>query len=475
MSNFKNNRSLMSDFSLTSSRTCRIAALALLAAAAGCKKDSITQVTDPDIFNVGDYDTPQGAAPLRIGVVANFTTAFDGSTDSYVTMSGNMADEMLASDTFDGRLTINARKSVEVNSEMETVYRNMQRARAGAQRAVAIIKTSTPDSTVNQAEVYMYLGYSELLLGEGWCPGVPFSSEDGTSQTFGDPQTTNQVMVAAAAHFDTALTTLGAATGTAADRVRNGSKIGQGRALLNQGKFTEAKNAVSGVPTNYLLNTGHSANSGSDGQWGGTTSGKSRYKLTSLEGGNGLPFLEQSSTADPRINWSASSRVGFSGQFTKLPNSNKFTQYGDGVLTTGAEARLIELEAQLQTDDQPTRDAVFTSLNSLRTTGAPIGGKTGSDLIKVAAMSGTAPTTKAAAIDLLYKERGYWFWLTGHRLGDMRRLVTVYGRNAENVYPSGAMATETSPIPGNYGTSTAVTIPFSERNNPKFQGCLDGV
>jgi hypothetical protein len=88
-------------------------------------------------------------------------------------------------------------------------------------------------------------------------------------------------------------------------------------------------------------------------------------------------------------------------------------------------------------------------------------------------MGGSAPTTKAAAIDLLYKERGFWFWITGHRLGDMRRLITVYQRDAETVFPTGPMATATSPIPGNYGTSTSVTIPFSERNNPKFQGCLD--
>jgi hypothetical protein len=385
-----------------------------------------------------------------------------------------MADEILASDTFDGRLTINARKSVEVNSEMESVYRGMQRARAGAQRAADIIAVTTPDSTVNRAELYMYLGYSELLLGEGWCSGVPFSSEDGQTQTFGDPQTTDQVMSVAAGHFDQALTLLGSATGTRADFVRNGAKIGKGRALLNQGKFTEAKDAVNGVPTTYLLNTGHSANSGADGQWSGTTSGKSRYKLTSLEGINGLPFLEQTPAQDPRIDWSPSSRVGFSGQFTNLPNSNKFTQYGDGILTTGAEARLIELEAQLQTDDQATRDAVFASLNALRTNGAPIGGKTGSTLIKVAAMPGTAPTTKAAAIDLLYKERAYWFWLSGHRLGDMRRLVRIYGRDAESVFPTGPMATATSPIPGNYGTSTSVTIPFSERNNPKFNGCLEG-
>src|SRR3954469_23203904 len=96
------------------SQAYKLAALALAASAAGCKKDQLLNVTDPDIFNVDAYNTPAGATPLRLGVQGLFTRAFDGGTDSYVTMSGTLADEMLASDTFDGRLTINARKSVEV-------------------------------------------------------------------------------------------------------------------------------------------------------------------------------------------------------------------------------------------------------------------------------------------------------------------------------------------------------------------------
>lgn len=467
MANHNSIRSLMSFSSKARSRAYALAAFALTAAAVGCKSDSLTQVTDPDIFNTADYSTPAGANPLRIGVIANFTTAFDGGTDSYVTMSGNLGDELLASDTFDGRLTINARKSVEQNSEMETVYRNLQRARSGALSATKILAKTTPTATNNRAEVYMYLAYSEMLFAEGWCSGVPFSSEDGATQTFGQPNTTDQMFQAAIAHFDTALT-----LSDAGGRVRYGAQIGKGRALLSLGKFTEAAAAVSGVPTNYLLNTSHSANNASDGQWSGTTSGASRYRLMTNEGKNGLPFLGQTPAQDARINWSASTRAGFSSQFTAQPNSNKFVQYGDGIITTGAEARLIELEAQLQAGTQAARDAVFAGLNSLRTGGAPIGGVTGATLITVPALAGTAPTTQDAAVDLLYKERAYWFWLTGHRLGDLRRLVRTYKRNSETVFPTGAL---TPPLDGSYGTSTSITIPLNEKNNPNFKGCLDGV
>jgi hypothetical protein len=459
-------RRMMSFSSKARSRVCVAAGLALSLTAAGCKKDSLLQVTDPDILNIGDYTTPAGATPLRIGVIANFTSAFDGGTDSYITMSGNLADELLASDTFDGRLTINARKSAETNSEMEGVYRAMQRARTAAARAAAIIATTAPTPLANRGELYMLLAYSELLLGEGWCSGVPFSSEDGVTTTFGEPLTTDAMFQLAVAHFDTALSL--AETNA---RVLNGSKIGKGRALLNLGKFTEAAAAVNGVANNFVLATSHSSNSNTNGAWSGSTSGASRYRLVTSEGKNGLPFLGQTAAQDPRIDWSPSTRNGFSSQFSQQPNQAKFGQYIDGAITTGAEARFIELEAQLQAGTQSARDAVFAGLNTLRTSGAAIGGAKGTALITVAAMSGTAPTTQDAAIDLLYKERAYWMWLTGHRLGDLRRLVRIYKRDSEAVFPTGQL---TPPLDGTYGTSTAVTIPFSERNNPKFQGCLDG-
>jgi starch-binding outer membrane protein, SusD/RagB family len=440
------------------------ALLVLAVLPAACQKDSLVQVTDPDILNPGSFSTPAGATPLRVGVIADFTSAFDGSTDSFVTMSGNLGDELLASDTFDGRLTINARKSVETNSEMESVYRAMQRARTGAARAAGILATTAPTPLSNRGELYMLLAYTELFFGEGWCSGVPFSSEDGATMTFGKPLKTDEMFQQAIAHFDTALSL--AETNS---RVLNGSRVGKGRGLLNLGKFTEAAAAVAGVPTSFLLTTSHSSNSSSNGAWSGTTSGASRYRLVSSEGKNGLPFLGQTAAQDARIPWSTSTRAGFSSQFTNQPNQSKFGQFIDGVVATGAEARLIELESQLQAGTQAARDAVYAGLNTLRTGGAPIGGSSTAN-VTVAALTTGSPATQDGAIDLLYKERAYWLWLTGHRLGDLRRLVRIYKRGVEAVFPTGQL---TPPLEGTYGTSTTVTVPFSERNNPNFQGCLD--
>lgn len=427
-----------------------------VAAGLGCSTEQLTANTDPDILNVEDYNTPAGATPLRIGVIGNFNSAFDGGQDSFVTMTGNMSDELIASDTFDGRLTINARKSVEINSEMESVYRALHRARAGALRAALIIATTAPEPKFNRGELYMYLGFSEDFFGEGWCSGVPFSKEDGKTTEFGGPLTTQQMFETALAHFDTALS-----MADTSKKVRYAAQIGRARALLNLGKYADAATAVDGVPQTFQLVAGHSSNSSANGMWTATTNGQSRYRLSNSEGTNGLPFLSVPTTQEPRIKWATSNRVGFSSQFTQMPNSLKFGQYTDGIVADGIEAALIRLEARLQGNTQADRDAVYAGLNALRASGPPV----------VPAMTTGAPATQDAAIDLFFKERAYWLWLTGHRLGDLRRLVRNYGRGVESVFPTGTL---TSPLIGTYGTSTSVTVPFSERNNPNFKGCLEG-
>lgn len=446
------------------SRAYSIAALALTAVSAvGCNKDKLLQVSDPDVLNVADYQTPAGADPLRFGVIRNFATAFDGSTDSFVTMTGNMADELLASDTFDGRLTINARRSVEVNNEMEAVYVAMQKARSGAARAISIIKTTKPNPGFNIGQLYMYLGYTELFFAEGWCPGVPYSSVDDATTTYGKPQTTVEQLTLAKAHFDSAL-----ALADTFQQVKYGAAIGKARTQLSLKDYAGAAATITtaNVPLSFQLLSNHSSASTSNGVWSASTSGASRYRLTSNEGINGLPFLQGTPGAnDPRIQWTTSTRVGFSSQFTAQPNETKFTQFQDGILASGIEGRLMVIENELQGANPAAWTQVFNDLNTLRASAL-------NGVKAVPAMTvDSLPTSQPQAVNLFFRERAYWLWLTGHRLGDMRRLVRDYGRDAETVFPTGAL---TLPLAGTYGTSTSVTIPKSERNNPNFQGCLAG-
>ena len=433
------------------------AAVALCAGAlAGCKTDTILEVTDPDVLDVAAFSTPAGAAGLRIGVLSDFTQALgSGTVDNFIVVGGNLADELIATDTFDDRLTVNSRRSVEINPNMETPYRNMHRARAGAARAAIILAQTAPTPAAIRGELYALRGFTETYLGELWCSGVPFSVEDGVTTTFGQPESTQQIFQRAVASFDTALT-------LSADSARflNLARVGRARALLNLGRFADAATAVAGVPAtfNYSVFTSTNSTRQENGIFTATTQGATRYMIVNNEGRNGLNFL---TPADPRTPWTTSTRVAFNNIFTNVPNQLKYTRTSPIVVADGREAELIRLEARLQGGTQADRDAVFAGLNALRAANTPV----------IPALT-AAPTTQAAAVDLLFNERARWMWLTGHRLGDLRRLVRNYQRPAESVFPTGELA---SPLVGTYGSSTNLTIPFDERNNPNFKGCQPGV
>jgi hypothetical protein len=68
---------------------------------------------------------------------------------------------------------------------------------------------------------------------------------------------------------------------------------------------------------------------------------------------------------------------------------------------------------------------------------------------------------------VMFRERAFWLFATGHRLGDMRRLVRQYNLPANSVYPIGPYHGG----PATYGSS--VVYPVAEQNNPNYHGCYD--
>ncbi|MFN9088710.1 MAG: hypothetical protein ACK5W7_14435 [Gemmatimonadaceae bacterium] len=431
--------------------------------AAGCTTDTL-EITDPDVLNVEDYATTAGATPLRLGVIQDFQNVFSGNAnlESMVVVTGNVSDEMYSTDTFDDRLFPNQRAMNDNLPAMDGFYRNLHRARSGATRTINVLRRVAPTPVQNIGEMYNVRGYTETFFAEAYCSGVPFSEEDGTTTTFGQPQTTAQIYTRALASFDSALASAGTDT-----RVQNIARIGRGRVLLNQGRFDDAAAAVTAVPTSFAWVTAHSTGSPrqENGMWNALTVPNSRYAIVLPdaqgrgEGINGIAFL--TTPADPRIPWVPSTRTGFNGSSRNLPTQLKYDRTTGAVVANGIEARLIELEARLRRDTQADRDAVFAGLNNLRATATTPA---------MAPLAGTAPTTQAAAVSLLFEERAKWLYLTGHRLGDLRRLIRQYGRAANTVFPTGNLP---APLAGVYGNDVNLPIPFDERNNPNFTGCID--
>lgn len=437
-----------------------VGALATAVALASCSKDILTVAT-PDVLSASVLNSSLGATTMRNGAYQDFVVAFSGSIDGYLVSTENMGDAIKTVDTFADRYFTNERRQNEnMRGAAVTMYNAMHLARTGLTTSIvawARVKPATAAAKDSLAEMYAVRGFMEDFFAEAYCSGVPFSSvaADG-SFVYGQPLTTTQMLTTAAASFDSA-TTL--STGTNPKYL---AAIGKGRALLNQGQFAAAATAVAAVPTTYKYTLYHSVATArqQNGIYNAAFVNGSRYTVGTSEGTNGLNYL--TTPADPRVPWTASTtRTGFDGTNRGLPIEGKYpAQNSPVILADGIEARLIEAEAKLQGGTQADRDSVFARLNVLRATGLA------SAITPLAA----SPTTQPAAVDMLFKERALWLWLTGHRLGDLRRLVRQYGRDAETVFPTGAVDVR---VGITYGTDVNMIIPVTEKNNPNFTGCID--
>jgi hypothetical protein len=189
--------------------------------------------------------------------------------------------------------------------------------------------------------------------------------------------------------------------------------------------------------------------------------------MADREGGNGLDYR---SSADPRTlavlvpGTVPGSSMYFPAKYS--PSSPATFTMADGV-----EARLIEAEAALRAGGGEW----LTKLNALRTDGTFE--VQGSDTLWHAGSGGVPglrplsdPGSGDAQIDLLFRERAFWLYLTAHRQGDLRRLIRQYpGRPPNTVYPTGFYSGGS----GAYGSEIVVPVALEERElNPKYTGCF---
>jgi hypothetical protein len=175
------------------------------------------------------------------------------------------------------------------------------------------------------------------------------------------------------------------------------------------------------------------------------------------EGTNGLDYV---TGRDARILIDPKTGRGQDGTPTVTLNQYPGTDSPVPV-ATGIEARLIEAEAQLKAGNA----AWITTLNTLRSTPQKYG-QVSTTATSLAPL--VDPVTPAAQVDMLFRERAFWMYMTAHRLGDMRRLIRQYGRTQDKVYPTGSYFKG-----GTYGSDVTLTPSQTETNNPLWQACTD--
>jgi starch-binding outer membrane protein, SusD/RagB family len=426
----------------------------------GC---DMLEVSDPTAIEASELNTPAGVNLMRTDALSRVYAALSDAS----VQSALVSDELIAEWPlfwYNRALTNPAivhtpgradRREPELQAAHQAVYVKWQDARYAA--AVAIPAMRSFASVAMQprvGEMFAMRGFAALRLAEDFCPGFPLHELAGFKPAYGPPLTTDQAFERALADFDSALANAGDSV-----RIQNLARVERGRALLALGRFADAAQAVASVPTTYNENAIYSDAVEFEFEqfqlnaWGSkanmTLVTDQNYAIANREGGNGMNFV---TPADPRLALKFlrnSDRDGFALNVPlKYPTVNSPI-----VIASGVEARLIEAEAALKAGGA----SWLTILNDLRAT-----------RVTPAMPPLTDPGNDAARVDLVFRERAFWLYGTGHRLGDLRRLIARYGRTAATVFPTG-----TYRLGGNYTTVTNMAfnpdleMPFS----PDVTGC----
>lgn len=425
--------------------------LLLLAGACG-----LLDTESPNTVEPGELDSPAGAEARRVGAIADFAFAKDGDgdlnlgrTDGQILLSGLMTDEFVLSTTPPTEQEVDQRRVFENNSTLFDMYWYLHRARAAAEDAARALRqfSADPDGTNEIGEVLSLAGFSYLYFGEDFCSGVPFSRLDGDTIAFGKPETTAEIFNSAVTKFDEALAEPGVAAEETPE-ITYLAAVGKARALLNLGNFTEAAAAAAAVPTDFVYFSEHGDAPLRIQNAIYNYSTGALWSLSDLEGGVGLPYR---TAEDPRVPFEDTEDVGLDGTTDQF-NLLKYDQPSTNVpVADGIEARLIEAEAALQAQDLGGMTGILNDLRSLQ----------GLDPLPT-------PGSFDEGVDQLFSERAFWLFATGHRLGDLRRLIRQYGRDQADVFPSGGYLKG-----GSYGTDVNLPLPLEVNNNPNSTGCLD--
>jgi hypothetical protein len=441
---------------------------------AGCQNsvtDSLLSADQPGIIDPSNVNSSAGADAIRLGTLITLR----GITTAW-TLGGLVGDEwdITGAASITGFVDQRRGSNPFAISAFTSVLRAVASVRTSANQAIPLLNKWSPTPLANIAEMYFARGYAELQTAADFCNGIPLDDGNASPPVYTMPLTNAQIYDIAAASFDTAMSK---STGTdaASVNINRAARIGKARALVGNAKFAEAAALVSValVPTTYTYNFTYATTSGNNPIWTQNASGRSYSLGDSVEGNSHniivpgvMPYF---SAHDPRL--PAAYTVSANGKDTTkgtdgLTLFRGTTLYGQTTpiaLVNGIDARLVEGEAKLKAGDIA---GMMTILNALRTTTLTIGTVT----VTAAQLPPLAtPANADAAASLLFRERAFWTFARGQRLGEMRRLIRQYGRTQDKVFPTGPYPSGGS----TYGTDVNFPLGQDENGNPNFKGCID--
>lgn len=428
----------------------------------------------PNVQDPATLKTPSGA----LARYRNTSAYLGRALDYAITTSGVITDELAAVRVQLGVVGPysgpDSRTNLSNLSDGNAV--NLNRLRAQAREARGFLAAYAPDSPLAlQAHMLALEAYAEVLLADLFCSGIPLSTVDFEGNyTLASGSSTNEVYRHALALLDSALALAGDSAW-----VQHLIAVGRGRVLLALDQPMEAAVAVSGVPDDYRYQAKFDHPWGFDptdtpdsaGFWWFRSTFSKVPGMPVVADNEGLNGLDYRSSDDPRTE---SDTVGTDSLGNLIYAPAKYPAATSSTLTTfftlanGIEARLIEAEAALRANAGDGR--WLEKLNHMRQTAwqtivvSPTSAWVPGPLPDLA-----DPGSDEARVNLLFRERAFWLYLTAHRQGDLRRLIRQYpGRSVNTTYPIGAYPGYL----GRYGDEIVIPFPASEAAlNTKYTGC----
>ena len=461
----------------------RYAAAASLAAVGialtGCNLDKTLKVQDIDVATPASTSSAAGLPVLYGGGLADFQQQMN-YVDGTVDLPGLLTDELRDIDTFPTRIQVDQRGPIQINNgTVQQWLRYMQQARASLERGAAAFTKFAPTDARN-GEMHALEGLMYVYFAEDFCNGMPYSELVNGSPVYGPPTSNQKSYQLAVAQADSALAivaTSPSSQATLVASIKNLASVVKGRALLDLNQPDQAAAAVANVPLTFQYDVFNSTNSGreNNGIYINVGPISKRYAVSDGEGANTIPFRtlgwnDANATGDPRVRWYKSG-IGQDGGSTAY-YTLKYPDYATPiVIADGIEAQLIIAEDDLSKGDVAGWLGI---LNALRANTAILnappytlpGQKPASALAAL-----TDPGTPSSRVDMMFQERALWMYLTGHRLGDLRRLVRNYGRAIDSVFPNGSYLGAAG---GSLGPDVNFPITIDEQNNTTSpNGCTD--
>jgi hypothetical protein len=419
----------------------------------GAACSGITEVTNYDQTLQSDLDNPQGALIREASAQSDFI----GAAIDAMQYGGLISDELHFVTAFTNPATFGDRRNLtQANQndpnigQYDSPYQQFTKAHIQIIRALQALRTYDPTMRTDIGQMYAEAGFVETFFVEEFCSGVPIAAVVDGIPTTSTTLSRDALTSLALTHFDSAIVFATGSAGTNAQLVAL-AEVGRARVLLDVDSVAEAASAVANTPVGFSDSVAVDGNI-----WVNLIPLLTTNYATigNIEGTNGLAFVEAGQSGDTRVG--LDSTPAASGLPTLYSPAKYPSLTSSIVLASGVEAQLIVAEAQLRGGNVSGWAAI---LNTLRAGASP-------PLPSIPTDSTTAATASLRQ-DVMFRERALWLFLTGHRQGDLRRLIRAYHRNVDAVFPIGDYGGGFS-----YGSATAF-IPFGEAGNSNYQGCLE--